>query len=372
MKIYEPSDHPHFSNSYAEGRSRFLNACRLAGAEVQSHTHPHLHGPAGEALAIDSAWVGQPDARNILLVSCGTHGLEAAAGAATILQWLETHGPESLGSGTAILFVHAVNPYGWAYARRGNEDGIDLNRNFIDHSAQHPQNAAYSELHPLIMKTSAAQQSLVEFSKGFQEFCEVRSNSYALNGITSGQYQHKNGLSFGGHGPSWSRQVLESVIRTHFVSTQKILHIDWHTGIGSFAQPFFILDDGPSSEAYRLASRWWPSHTIHCDDVVADASIQYHGLLSEGLKAELARHSRAQMISVTIEWGTYEVDRMLEALIIDNWLAHRSSESDPEFAHEAQARLKQLFSPSDTVWRQSVLSKSQDIYREALAALEAW
>ncbi|MGE6697301.1 DUF2817 domain-containing protein [Hyphomonas sp. NPDC076900] len=370
--MHEPPAHPHFPDSYAEGRSRFLRACRLADAEIQSHTHPSLYGPAGEALAIDSAWVGRPDARNILFVSCGTHGLEAAAGAATIVQWLETQGPASLSRSTAILFVHAVNPYGWAYARRGNEDGIDLNRNFIDHSASLPHNAAYSELHSLIMKTSAAQLSLAEFSEDFQEFCANRSNSYALNGITSGQYQHQNGLSFGGLAPSWSRQILERIVRTYLVSTQKILHIDWHTGIGPFSQPFFILDDTPSSEAYRLASSWWPSHTIHCDDVVAGTSIKYHGLLSEGLKTELARHSPAHMISLTVEWGTYEVDRMLEALVIDNWLAHRSSGSGPEFVHDAQERLKQLFCPSDTVWRQSVLLKSQDIYRDALAALEAW
>ncbi|MGD9832289.1 MAG: DUF2817 domain-containing protein, partial [Piscinibacter sp.] len=42
----------HFSQRYAEARSRFLAAAEAAGLDVESHAHPLL-GRDGEALAMD-------------------------------------------------------------------------------------------------------------------------------------------------------------------------------------------------------------------------------------------------------------------------------------------------------------------------------
>lgn len=367
------ADGLYFSNSYAEGRKRFLTACDRAGLTPHSYAHPGLTGPSGEELAMDIAWIGPRNAGNVLLASCGTHGLEAAAGAATMIRWLETIAADrQLPDGVAVFLIHAVNPFGWAYHRRGNEDGIDLNRNFIDHSVPLPGNNAYRELHPFVAVTSPDQESLDEFSRRFREFCETNSMSQGLNGITSGQYEFPGGLSFGGQSASWSRRTLEEIARTHLVSAEKILHIDWHTGIGEFSKPFFILDDTHTSEAFRLASGWWPSHTIHCDDVVDDASIKYHGLLTEGLRKELAQYSSAQIVSLTIEWGTYEVEKMLAALLIDNWLIHRRSNTPTYLVENAVERLRELFCPTDATWRQSVVARSEAIYEDALSALATW
>jgi hypothetical protein len=38
----------------------------------------------------------------------------------------------SVGSDDAVVFVHALNPYGMAWLRRVNENNIDLNRNFME------------------------------------------------------------------------------------------------------------------------------------------------------------------------------------------------------------------------------------------------
>ena len=47
-----------------------------------------------------------------------------------------------------VLFVHALNPYGFSHGRRVNEDNVDLNRNFRDFATPPPRNAAYAEVHP--------------------------------------------------------------------------------------------------------------------------------------------------------------------------------------------------------------------------------
>ncbi len=52
---------------------------------------------------------------------------------------------------TAVLFVHALNPHGFSYGRRVNEDNADFNRNFRDFATPPPVNAAYAEIHPLLL-----------------------------------------------------------------------------------------------------------------------------------------------------------------------------------------------------------------------------
>jgi len=82
----------YFSSSYRQGRARFLSAAGQAGGAIESFVHPAIKGPHGEDLAIDCARFGRIDAPRLLLASCGLHGLEAAAGSATMLQWLALGG----------------------------------------------------------------------------------------------------------------------------------------------------------------------------------------------------------------------------------------------------------------------------------------
>lgn len=372
MTRHERSVGQYFASSYSEGRGKFLEACEQAGLAVRTYVHPDLKGPQGEDLAMDCAWIGPVDAGKVLLVSCGTHGLEAAAGAATILRWLDTGAAAAIPDGIAILIVHAINPYGWAHTRRGNEDDIDLNRNFLDHDEAYPENAAYAALHPLVENASADAEGLREFLQAFQAFCAEHTLAEAIGGITSGQYDYPGGLSFGGHAPSWSRQTLYEIAQTYLRDARKILHVDWHTGIGEYAQPFFILDEARDTPTYELLASWWPSHVIHCDDVLDGISIEYSGLLMDGLRREFSTFNKAQMVSVTIEWGTYEVDSMLEALVMDNWLIHGRQAASQDMIEDVRARLIERFYPSDTKWRRSVIEKSEAIYVKALAGLKDW
>ena len=45
----------------------------------------------------------------------------------------------------AIVLVHALNPFGFAWRRRWNENNVDLNRNFLDDRSFLDGDAAYAE-----------------------------------------------------------------------------------------------------------------------------------------------------------------------------------------------------------------------------------
>ena len=131
------------AQDYTEARGRFLEAARESDVQVEHHDHPFT-GPAGEPLATDVAIIGSPDAPTRLLVISGTHGVEGFAGSLCQTTWL-TEGA-SVPDDLAIVLVHAINPYGFAWIRRVNEDNVDLNRNCIDFSAALPENPGYDQL----------------------------------------------------------------------------------------------------------------------------------------------------------------------------------------------------------------------------------
>ena len=121
-----------FSDSYVEARRRFLDTARSAGATITSYRHP-LPGPDGEDIATDVARIGASGARNILAVGSGTHGVEGYCGSGVQAALMCEDIASDLPDDTALIFIHAINPWGFAWGRRVNEDNVDLNRNFLLH-----------------------------------------------------------------------------------------------------------------------------------------------------------------------------------------------------------------------------------------------
>ena len=68
----------YFSNNYIEARKKFLNVSYTVGATVESFQNPNT-GPDGGPLFTDVALIGPKDARTILVLMSGTHGVEASA-----------------------------------------------------------------------------------------------------------------------------------------------------------------------------------------------------------------------------------------------------------------------------------------------------
>ena len=365
-------DNRYFNDSYQQGRSAFLELCDHYQLKFDSVIHPKLKGPAGEDLAMDWLWLGDDDAQKVLLVSSGTHGLEASVGSASICHWLTSEPWRDLPDGMAVLIVHTINPYGWAWSRRGNEEGIDLNRNCLDHQAGHLGNEAYELLHSLVAGARGDEAGLTAFAKDFSQFSDQHGLNYAVEGVTVGQYHYPDGLSYGGVALSWSCQTLLNIAKRCLGNAKKIVHIDWHTGIGNYGEAHFLLDENKSSQSYALASGFWPDHIIHSDDVVDGISIDYRGLVTAGLRDYMADLNGAEMVSLVVEWGTYEINVMLGSLLMDNWLTHRATDADDNELAIIEEKLRRLFCPADEQWRNKVLTQSLPIHQQAIAGLHSW
>ena len=131
-----------FSNSYSEAREKFQEAVAAAGGRAESFKHP-CFGPGGEELAADAVWFGPSDASRVLVLISGTHGVEGYCGSGAQIDWLRREEFKLLPADTGVLIIHAINPYGFAWTRRVNEDNVDVNRNWVDFSAPPPANPGY-------------------------------------------------------------------------------------------------------------------------------------------------------------------------------------------------------------------------------------
>ena len=116
-----------FSPSYAQARTKFLEAAAAAGLSIESHVHP-LKGRDGEDLAMDVVRDGPADAKKLLIVSSACHGVEGYCGSG--VQVFALHDAEwrakARDAGVATLYIHALNPYGFSHVRRFTHENLSL------------------------------------------------------------------------------------------------------------------------------------------------------------------------------------------------------------------------------------------------------
>src|SRR5260370_29894599 len=85
-----------FSESYAEARGKFCSTVANAGGAIRSWFNPHVKGPNGELLYLDTARFGPADATNMLVLISSTHGVEGHCGSGAQISSLATGAPAPL------------------------------------------------------------------------------------------------------------------------------------------------------------------------------------------------------------------------------------------------------------------------------------
>jgi hypothetical protein len=352
-------------------RERFLEAAHAANANVATFDHP-LPGPAGEPLATDIAWLGDRDARRVLVSISGTHGVEGYYGSTCQTEWLHEVSQRGLPKGVAVLMVHLINPWGTAWVRRVNEDNIDLNRNFVDFTRPLPDNTRYESIHEIYVcrdldgpgrKRADELQDEHIRSMGWREYSSI---------VGAGQYAHADGLYFGGREASWSNRTLMSIVGRYLKNVDTAIAFDLHTGAGPFGYPLLMaiaesrypaLDD-----ANALYGPWLTTIVTNAQErsdtgVVATAT----GYTSQALLDALPR---TRLMQLVIECGTYDEVRMNKALRDDHWL-HLYGDSADTHGQRIKRELLECFLPTDADWRAIAWHRTRQIWERALGALAA-
>lgn len=353
----------HFSASYAAARAKFREAAKAAGADLQSFANPEL-GPDGGALATDVARIGPKDASRVLLAMSATHGAEGFCGSGIQSGWLAENLVTKLPAGVAVVLVHAINPYGFAWVRRVNEDNIDLNRNFVDHSKQLPQNDGYRELRDFICPPDWSAESEAHAKQMFDAYQQRTSATDLQAAIMNGQYWDKDGVFYGGTGPSWSRRTLAAALAPYAATTRQAAFIDLHTGLGPYGVGEIICNDFAGTPGAARVRDWFGPEATMLDDG-SSTSTAVTGDTSFGVAAALPDTT---ITGITLEYGTVPVPDMIDAVRADNWL-HVHGKLDSDQGRKIKSEIRYTFYPDEKKWKEMVFDRAVDVLGRAMTGL---
>jgi len=350
-----------FSRSYAEARIRFLDACADAVVGVRAYDNPN-RGPEGEALALDAAWFGPTDAERVLVTISATHGVEGFCGSAIQIDWVAAQQRKPLPAGFAVLHLHALNPHGFAWIRRVNEDGVDLNRNFVDFAQPLPANPGYEALADALLPENLAPDAVERADAAIRAYGAAHGQQALEMAVTSGQYTHPDGLFYGGSGPTWSRRTVESVIRDYNLTRRSVVAVvDLHTGLGPFGYGEIICDH-PAGSPETARGRRWYGDSMTEPALGTSTSVPKTGLLDYCWQGALG----PMVTFVTLEFGTYPLEELFGYLRADH-LLHRAGPPDwhAPATQAAKTALKRHFFPDTPEWRSMIIARGREVLRQA-------
>lgn len=356
-----------FSRSYAEARQKFLQAAADAGLSAEGKLHP-LPGLHGEPLAMDVVRDGTPDAQKLLILSSACHGVEGYCGSGIQVAALRDAAwrAQAAGQGVAVLYIHALNPYGFSHIRRTTHENVDLNRNFHDFSAPLPVNAAYRELHALLVPTDWPPGP--GNAAAIQEYIASHGERAFQSAVSGGQYEYPDGLFYGGTAPSWSNLSLREVLRTHGRRAARIAWIDIHTGLGptGVGERIFAGRDDPAELA--RVRRWWDGGGRTPVTSIYDGSSTSALLTGMMFNAAYEECPQAEYSGIALEYGTVPVLQTTEALRGEAWLrGHPRAPADQ--AEAIRRSVFEAFYTDTDGWREQVVAQAREALLQAVEGL---
>jgi hypothetical protein len=353
----------HFPSDYRSARAAFVAAAEAAGLGVTSRVHPRETGADGKPLFLDVACAGPRDAEKALLLISGTHGVEGYFGSGVQTGLLRGGLAARMSEGVKLVVLHALNPFGFSFDRRVNEQNADINRNFIDFSHP-PHNDAYDRLADAIAPRAVTASAMKKANAALRDFA-ARHGPFALQeAISRGQYRHPDGLYFGGDRESWSASMLRDVFREELRDTAELMVIDFHTGLGEAGAAEMITEDVPGSQAYAHARRIW-GDLVHSSEAGESVSAPLTGTIDTAVRAWMKGR---KLTFAALEVGTQSLRDVFDALRRDNWL-HLHAPEGYSRARAIKRQIRAAFYPDTDDWKRAVWNSADSVVAKAVAAL---
>ena len=369
-----------FPQTYEESRARFRKDIDLVqrfwpDARLGSHC---LVRTGDEPLTID--WIqaeGLRSKERLLLFTTGEHGVEGYVGSAMLQLFLEEFLPrlEPVRTGTGLLLVHAINPWGMQHKRRTNEGNVDLNRNFVwpTHSLGKSFNPDYERLDSFLNPAGPIGSLFwgnisfllrllrLAVSLGLQRFRHT---------MLLGQVRFPRGTYYGGESLQEETQVLMNLYRNHIREYEQIVHLDMHTGYGPRYQMSMVnswMEPRKSKElerqfSYPLVVKTNPSefYSIRGDMIDYVYALVHNEFPDKRLYA------------TSFEFGTmgdsfFATLRSLRTMILENqmyWFGAKNRKVREHVEHDFQ----ELFAPQEERWRAKALADVRQAFQGILRA----
>jgi hypothetical protein len=344
----------------------FRDVCQSAGLNVASFEHS-LAGPNGEPLATDSVLIGRADARRLMVLVSGTHGVETLCGSGCQSGFVAEGDWQSFDEDLAVLLIHGLNCWGAAHLRRNNEDNVDLNRNFVDFSAPLPENEAYEAVHAALTCSQYRGAERDRANGVLADYLTRHGIDQYIAAIMGGQYRHAGGMAYGGSKPTWSNSLLMSLLEPFAHTAEKVSVVEYHSGLGPYGYGTAVtMQTGEELGRVRASYGGWVQAPNERGRHGDRQYFKAQGHTTEGFRKALPE---AELSAVVLEYGTYPPATSLPVLIDDHWLTHFGDPMSEEGRH-IKGRLVEMHYPDDPDWRQAVWDRSVQVVRQTYRILD--
>jgi hypothetical protein len=260
-------------------------------------------------------------------------------------------------SGVAVLYIHALNPYGFSHARRTTHANVDLNRNFHDFSQPLPVNEAYREIHDLLLPAqwppTAANEAAIA------AYINTHGVARYQAAVSQGQHEYADGMFFGGSAPAWSNRTLRQVLQAFGRRAKRIAWMDVHTGLGpsGLGERIFACDN--NAEALARARAWWDSGGATPVTSFYDGSSTSAHLTGLMWSAVYDECPQAEYTGMAMEYGTQPILDIIAALRADHWL-HKHPGVPAEQRERVRRQMMDAFYVDTDEWRTQVVAQARE------------
>lgn len=353
-----------FSGTYAEARGQFVAAARTHAPDVEAHVHPTERGAGNEALAIDAALLGEIASPSLLVVTSGMHGVEGFAGSGCQVALLQddVFAAAIAQAEIAVLFVHAVNPYGFSHLRRVNEDNVDVNRNFRDFGSTAAPNVEYAAIHALVVPDRWPPPA--ENAQAIGGYVARHGMRRLQAALTSGQAEFADGLFYAGRKPAWSNVVLRELLSRHGGERARLGWIDLHTGLGPSGHGERIYNGPDEGAAIARARRWYGDDVTTMYDDTSSSSL----LIGASFHAAIESCPGVEFTGITLEFGTKPQQDVFNALRAEQWLANHP-DTDAATRQAIKQQMRDAFFDARDVWKAMVYGQARATVLQAIRGL---
>jgi hypothetical protein len=325
-----------YSENYVEAREKFVGVAREAGAEMSRFVLDR-RGPDGCELSTDVAWLGPRDAKRVMVTISATHGVEGFFGSATQIEWLRRGEAARLPKGIAALHIHAINPYGFAWLRRTNEDNVDINRNWMNFDDPLPANLLYEELSDDLCPSDWSAESQAQTGARIVAWIQRHDVAIYQQAVSGGQWTHPNGLFYG------------------------VCILDFHTGLGPYGYAEPIIGRPRQDPGFARTLAWIGAAA---KSLYGDGSISAE-IRGDSLSAmpELLPHALVDVVA--LECGIRPINEVALALRADAWLHGHGDPLSPD-AKPIKAMIRAAFHSEEPMWQGMVLGQGLAACRAAV------
>lgn len=354
-----------FDNNYEDARTNFLVSAKKQNLNLKEYKLLNLKGVQNEELFTDLAVKKGNDNKKAIIIISGTHGIEGFCGSGIQKLIINTvFADQSLNPAIDLFLIHSLNPYGFSYSRRVNENNVDINRNFIDFNQPLPSNEKYKDLHYLFLPDEWMGEDHKFKQKQFFELLEKLGLKELQRIVSLGQYDFPNGIFFGGNTPEWSNITLNKIIKDFLSTYEDVLCIDIHSGLGNFGQIEIIHDTPQNKKGLEITKQWFGDQLKVADDTSASTAI--NGSIANALIDQNFKN----LINLTIEFGTIPILKVFEAICADNWLYANNISSSSNFYKPIKKMIKDAFYCDDIEWKTLVIKNAKIFFQECFKNFE--